>query len=154
MPQTPTEDHNFACRINALSREVQAATARLLEPYGVTPAQALMLYELAHGQTSPTVIAQNMAVDASNLSRMIRLLGDRGLLVREVDDANRTRVAVKLTPEGRKLARRIDPHAAVMQDVITGALTDAERRALSRGLTKLTDALRRTRSMRDHPAAG
>ncbi|MEM8783316.1 MAG: MarR family transcriptional regulator [Planctomycetota bacterium] len=149
MTPPPTDDrptepppHHLACRIHALSREVTAATARVLEPYGVTPTQALLLWALSHGRSRPSAIAEEMGVDPSNLSRVIRAMADRGLLTRQNDPHVRTRVHLRLTPAGRRLTKKIDGHAGIIQNAAHAALSDQQLHDLNRMFDGLERAMR------------
>jgi len=115
--------------------------AKLLEPFDISPAQAGLLYQVGRGERVPSQIARQMLVDPSNLSRQIRVLEARGLLTREVDDANRTRAILRLTEAGRSMARRIDPHAAIIEGAIARRLGPSGAAALRRALEQVRLAL-------------
>lgn len=117
---------SMACRVGALHRCFTAAASRLLRPHGVTPAQAYVLYEVREGQQSPTGIANALGVELSSVSRLLGRMERDGLLRRDVDPDDRTRVVVSLTLEGRGLAERIDFHAEVIHDAVERALTPDE----------------------------
>lgn len=131
----------LSCKLKTLSRQMTACAGHLLEPFDVSPIQASILYEIAAGETSPSRIAMSTGVDASALSRQIRLLEERGLIERHVDDDNRTRALLALTAAGRRLAREIDPHAEQVDEILASALSRDELKALDRTLEKLSAAL-------------
>ena len=134
-------DRSVACRLGVVSREVTANTARLLATYQVSAPQANVLYHLAHSEHSPSAIAELMGVDASHVTRVARVLEDRGAVARTVDPKNRRRVALALTRQGRALEKRIDPHAELIQEAITAALGPRGVRQFLAYLDKISDAL-------------
>lgn len=132
---------SLACKLSVLSREITAAAARLLAPFGVTPSQANVFYALLQGETSPSVIATAIGIDASSLSRLLRKLEQQGHIERSIDLENRTRITLRLTESGRRLARRIDPHAEQIQQRIERALSPQELDCLRRALGAISDAM-------------
>ena len=132
---------SLACKLNLLSREITAAAARLLAPFNVTPSQAKVFYELLQGESSPSIIARNIGIDASSLSRLLRTLERSGFIERAIDLENRTRITLALTDAGRTLAHRIDPHAAQIQQRIETALSEQDLATLRRALAAISDAM-------------
>lgn len=130
-----------AGRIRLLAREITSFTTRLLGPFDVTCSQADFLLHLANGASQPSRIAQLMGLDASNLSRMIRIFEDRAWIVRQVDEANRTRVRISLTAAGRRIASRIGPHAKVLDAAMHQHLTARETRQLADLLERVSTGL-------------
>ena len=116
----------------------------MLEPIGVTSSQADFLYHLKAGQRHPSAIAQIIGADPSNLSRMIRLFEQRGWLERRVDDTNRTRVELTLTPDGLAIAEKIDPHADFIDQTFRQHLSEAELEAFIQAIGTMREALAAT----------
>lgn len=132
---------SLACLIKVAARDVTNATTRLLRPFGVTPAQAEVLYYLRAGETSPSKIAESIGVDASNLTRIVTAFEKRGLARRDFDPENRARITIGLTPAGKKLAGEIDFHAEDIQSAMLAALSDRDQAAIRRALAKVSDAM-------------
>ena len=141
MAPTRPNANSMAIRLNVLARQINAAATRLLAPLDITPSQAGVLYELSNGETSPTTIARNMGIDASSLSRLLGTLEKRGLLERSIDLDNRTRITLRLTPDGEDLAYRADPHAEQLQQRIEGALSQRRLQELKRCIQLIGDAM-------------
>ena len=135
---------SLACKIALLSREINAAAARLLAPFGVTPGQAKVFYELLQGESSPSLIARNIGIDASSLSRLLRTLENQGFIERAIDPENRTRITLALTEAGRDLALAIDPHALQIQERIESALEAGELTRLRKALGAISEAMQPT----------
>lgn len=141
MTQSIPHANSLATSLNVLSRQITAAAARLLAPLDITPSQAGVLYELSNGETSPSTIARNMGIDASSLSRLLSTLEKRGLLERTIDLDNRTRITLRLTPDGEDLAYRADPHAEQIQRRIEGALSQRRLQELKRCIQLISAAM-------------
>lgn len=135
------EASSLACKLGVLSREITAAAARLLEPFEITPSQANLFYYLLQGETSPSKIARSIGIDASSLSRLIRNLEAKGWIEREIDLDNRTRITLRLTANGERMARAIDPHAEQIQQRILDALDDTELHMLHEAIAKISYAM-------------
>ncbi|GAB5496954.1 MAG: MarR family transcriptional regulator [Phycisphaerales bacterium] len=138
-----SEVHSTACKLRRTSREITAFVSKLLEPVGVTQSQADFLYYLQQGETTPSVIAQAIGVDASNLSRMIRHFEENGWVKRRVDESNRTRVEVLLTKSGKAFAERVVEHTDLVHEALEAELTDSDKEALDRVLGKIHESMQR-----------
>lgn len=138
-----SEIHSTACKLRRTSREIMAFVNKLLEPVGVTQSQADFLYFLQQGETTPSVIAQAIGIDASNLSRMIRHFEENGWIQRLVDESNRTRVEIRLTAEGNAFARRVSAHTEVVHETLDAELTESDKQALDRVLSKIHESMQR-----------
>ena len=149
MAETPFDEAGFAAKLYVTSREVQATAAKLLAPFGVTPHQACVLYQLDRGKAMPSRIAALMGIDASSMSRILQQLEKQKLIQRELDPDNRTRTIVSLTAEGRSMNRRITWHADLVQEKIHCSLSESDRAALNRCLHRILNAMADLRDAAD-----
>lgn len=134
----PVTDHErIACGLHMASRGLSAALAHAAKPHGLSGAEANLLLKMDLGLNSPSEIANWLGIDASNLSRMMRKLEELGLLKREVDDANRSRVNITLTNSGKKKAAALKPGVRAMEKQALAALTAKELKELKGLLQKL-----------------
>jgi DNA-binding MarR family transcriptional regulator len=122
----------------------------LLEPSryagtGLTASEVAALAELAEdagaGGLSQRELGERLGLEKSTVSRLAAGLEGRGWLVRERDPANRRFYRLRLTAPGRELARRVVADLDDHRRDLLGALTDAERAALTRGLRALNRVL-------------
>lgn len=83
---------------------------KLLEESGsdLTPEQYFMLYRLheADGR-SQIELADRVLVDRPNVTRLVDALEKKKLVRRTADDQDRRKTLVHLTPDGRRLIRRL-----------------------------------------------
>jgi DNA-binding MarR family transcriptional regulator len=99
------------------------------------------------GELSQQDLATELRVDKSRASRIGSGLEDRGWIERVRDPANRRVYRIRLTAQGKRLARRV---AAIMRErhgAVFDAMTEEERAALATGLAGLA------RALREHPFA-
>lgn len=122
----------------------------LLEPSryagtGLTASEVAALAELAEdagaGGLSQRELGGRLGLEKSTVSRLAAGLEGRGWLVRARDPADRRLYRLRLTAPGRELARRVAADLDDHRRDLLGALTDAERAALTRGLRALTRVL-------------
>jgi len=120
-----------------------AARARLddmFRPIGLTALQYTALTVLErHENMSSAQLARNSFVTAQSMADMVAALESRGLIERHRDDADRRRLAVKLTAEGRGLLDRYRDEVQALEDNMLASLTDDEVTAL-RGALNICQA--------------
>jgi DNA-binding MarR family transcriptional regulator len=115
-----------------------AARARLddiFRPIGLTALQYTALTVLErHENMSSAQLARNSFVTAQSMADMVAALESRGLIERHRDDADRRRLAVKLTAAGRGLLDRYRDEVQALEGSMLADLTDDEVTALRAAL--------------------
>ncbi|MEV7416302.1 MarR family transcriptional regulator [Streptomyces sp. NPDC089919] len=91
------------------------------------------------GAASQAELSTRTRVHRSDLVAVINELGARGLVERTPDPADRRRNVITITERGGARLRRLDTLLASVQDELLAPLDPAERRELTRLLTRLTD---------------
>ena len=107
----------------------------------VTQAEAHILVHLGdHGASTVAELHRALAHKRSTLTSILDRLTARGLVTRDVSARDRRSFVIALTPEGRRLARRLQ---ARLQALETAALADgADAAALQALLARLEAAAR------------
>lgn len=105
-----------------------AQSYRLL---GMLAQRPYTLSELAHAQ----------AVRPATVSRAIRFLAARGWVMAERDPQDRRRVWIRLTPQGRRVLRRLQRRAAARLGRRLGPLSPEERLLLAQAMDLLQQTL-------------
>ncbi|GAB1363580.1 homoprotocatechuate degradation operon regulator HpaR [Rhodobacter sp.] len=99
----------------ALLRAREAVMARfrpILDAHGINEQQWRVIRVLAEaGSLDATELAARANILAPSLTRMIRTLDERGLLVRGRDADDGRRVILTITPPGRALIEAVTPAA-------------------------------------------
>ncbi|MFC9999260.1 MarR family winged helix-turn-helix transcriptional regulator [Nocardia sp. NPDC127526] len=134
--------------IKRLELASRAQLDALLKPSGVTALQYTALSVLERRPTmSSADLARASFVRAQSTSDLIGALERRGLIERAVDPANRRRLLISLTDEGRKFLARYNPRVAEMEERMVAELSAEERRVFReflvtsrRALSKDSDA--------------
>lgn len=87
------------------------------------------------GEASQRELGDVLDLDRSTVAGLVTRLEARGLVTRARADDDRRRNVVRLTDEGRHVLRDTVHAAARVDEVLTAALTSAERAELQRLLT-------------------
>jgi DNA-binding MarR family transcriptional regulator len=112
---------------------------RELEPFGISQQQYNVL-RILRGATEPLStgdIRRRMIDRASDTSRIVDRLVEKGLAEKVPDNRDRRRIEVRLTPQGTELLTRLEPIVRRFHQC-AGVLEPAERKLL----TELLDRLR------------
>ncbi len=139
----------LAALIRAISHLYEALSARVMGTDELSDARigllARLLAEARRGNTqglSPTYLSHCMHVSKNTVSALIRGLETQGLVERVLDETDRRRFFIRLTPEGERLVSAMAPrHLAALQAPLE-ALTPEEQATLLALLDKLGRALK------------
>ncbi len=120
-----------------LSRELRREAAA----FGVTGGQATLLAQIEkHGRIGLGDLASGEGVSPAAMSKHVDRLEAAGL-VRRSPGGDRRRVAVELTPAGRRTLRRVRSHRTAWLAERLGRLDDAELAAVERAIEPLAALL-------------
>jgi MarR family 2-MHQ and catechol resistance regulon transcriptional repressor len=123
-----------------LMRASESVTARahVVLPAGVTLTQFSALEALLHrGPLFQSELATKLLKSGGNLTLVVDNLERDGLVSRERDAADRRRICVTLTPQGRKFITGLFPQVAASLAREFSVLSAAEQATLSRLCKKL-----------------
>jgi DNA-binding MarR family transcriptional regulator len=142
--QRPFESirHEALLSILYTADAIRRRTARLLEPYDVTPQQYNVLRILRGAGKSglPTLeIAGRMIEQAPGITRMIDRLEMKGWVVRE-RGSDRRQVVCRIAPKGLDLLAELDPPTKAAGASGTGSATDDDLAVLIRVLDEIRAA--------------
>jgi DNA-binding MarR family transcriptional regulator len=119
----------FALSVKALQRELERGSNELMKPLGLTGPQADALVVI--GQAQPIALkdlGRLLIAEAGHPSRLVDRLVEAGLVERRTAHDDRRRVELKLSPAGRRLARRVEKTRQVLFDA-AGPHVDEKRLA-------------------------
>ena len=110
--------------------------------HGISAAQMFVLHALREGDgISLNQLAELTATDQSSASVVVQRLVEAGYLKRSTNERDRRRVEIRLTPAGRKIARRT-PHPTqdkLMKSI--AAMPASQRKQLVRLMEKLVNGM-------------
>ncbi|POX36928.1 MarR family transcriptional regulator [Streptomyces sp. Ru73] len=89
------------------------------------------------GPDAQRPLAERLGIHVSDMARILDELSRTGHVVRERDPADRRRVLVTLTPQGRALLAGLMDEATAVQDEMLAPLTARERATLQRLLLRI-----------------
>lgn len=131
-------------RLQAASRLGMQFYAEYLAETGLTgPQFATLAYLSRDGSHSVGSLAELLHTDQTTLTRNLRLLEQRRLVVQAVAPEDRRRKVIRLTGEGRQLFRKALPLWQKAQAELTRRLGQAQTAQLNRQLDQAMPRLRR-----------
>lgn len=120
-----------------LSRELR----REAQQFGVTGGQASLLAQIdAHGSVGLGELAAREGVSAAAMSKHVDRLQAAGLVTRSTGD-DRRRVAIQLTPAGKRTLKRVRSHRTAWLAQRLERLDDDELAAVEQALEPLAALL-------------
>lgn len=126
-------------RLSVLSNRISERIARLYAQrfnLGVTEWRIVAVLGLSP-ELSAGDVAQRTAMDKVAVSRAIASLIDAGRVEREVDDQDRRRAVLRLTPAGKEIYAGVVPLALAHERELLAPLDDAERQTLDTLLRRI-----------------
>ncbi|MGH7738525.1 MAG: MarR family winged helix-turn-helix transcriptional regulator [bacterium] len=128
-------------KLGKLRRQLSQTFISFLKPLGIAPRQAILLrYLSVQGSSSLADLARRTVTDPATVTRTVNLLLKKGFLRRAGHATDRRRLEVSLTPEGKKLAEKVDRVYARTAERMVSPLANAERHNLIRLLDKILNA--------------
>jgi DNA-binding MarR family transcriptional regulator len=121
-------DHGLGFLVRLLETRATALYEKLTAQSEITPRQfgaLLTLYQ--RGTLTITELAIHIRVDRSTLGEMINRMSDRGLIRKEVNDADRRSATVTLTKPGEQALLRLVAGAAQLQEELLAPLSPEDR---------------------------
>ncbi len=129
-------------RINRLMASAGALVTRLCEGrYGITRREWRLICLLAEqGAMSPSELAVRSHLPRGPVSKHIRDLADKRLLIKRPVAGDMRRARLELTAEGRRIHAQLFPQSEHFHRQVLQALTPAELTAFDSALSRLTEA--------------
>jgi MarR family transcriptional regulator, organic hydroperoxide resistance regulator len=117
----------LALLIKAAQRELERRANDVMRELGVTGAQADAISVLAQaGPLSLSELGELLIAEAGHPSRMVDRLVEAGLADRRPSEADRRRIEITLTPEGRALEARIEKARSGLLELAAALLGDRD----------------------------
>lgn len=110
----------------------------------VTPRQFAVLVTVSQNEgLSQTHLVERTGIDRSTLADVVRRMLKKGLLQRRRTREDARAYAVKLTEEGWRVLKSVDPLARKVDDKILSSLPSGQREKLLQDLNSIVQALGR-----------
>ena len=113
--------------VKALQRELERQANEAMRPLGVTGAQADVISVIGQaGSLSLKELGELVIAESGHPSRLVDRLVEAGLVARTAAPDDRRRVELSLTPEGRRLEKRVAAARAGIIELARAALGDRD----------------------------
>lgn len=130
----------FSLAISEIDRCWHKLAAEEMAKYNLNSAHAVylnVLYQYKKGITAAK-LGELCRKNKADVSRMVSILEQKGLLQKEAVGGNMYRALLKLTEEGEKAARYVQERAALAVELAGAGLSDEERSIFYRVLEHIT----------------
>ena len=142
-PAPAREPQRVGRLVIRVARELRTFVDRQVAPLGLTMQQAeLLVWTYRQHGASATDLTDLLLTDDAGVSRLLRRLEAKGLITRRVGAGDRRARALRLTPSGRALAKRLLRFAGRGNEVLLAGLTPRERAELRRLLLHVSGNIR------------
>jgi DNA-binding MarR family transcriptional regulator len=130
-------------RLNVLAQTVsERLSAIYASKFNLDIPQWRILANLAsRGDMTAQDIARITYSHKSTVSRAVQELENRGLIARKVSSADKRSFTLALTSEGRRMFRQLLPLVLEFERKLMASISDADARALLKGLAALETVL-------------
>ena len=142
-----TTGHEALLNIYFTSTLIRKRGTEFLRAFGLTDVQINVMMLLGH-QTprneglSQARLSDMMLVNRANITGLIDRMEKAKFVVRTADPEDRRTNIIKLTPRGRQLLDKVEPHYGKEVARIMSVLKNSEHKALIRMLEKIRANLR------------
>jgi len=128
--------------IKQIELAIRAELDDLTRPAGLTALQYTALTVLERQSDLTTAhLARNSFVTAQSMADIVAALLDRGLIERHRDPADRRRLVIALTADGRRVLDDLRPSVAALEARMLAPLSAAAARDLRSSLAHCREAL-------------
>ena len=134
----------FSLSIAEIDRCWHKLAAEEMAKYGLNSPHAVYLttlYQYSDGITAAK-LGELCCKNKADVSRMISILEQKGLVRRDAAGGNRYRARLLLTEEGKQAAEQVQGRAALAVELAGSGMTDGEREVFYRCLERITSNLR------------
>lgn len=130
----------FSLSIAEIDRCWHKLAAEEMAKYGLNSPHAVYLttlYQYSDGITAAK-LGELCCKNKADVSRMISILEQKGLVRRDAAGGNRYRARLLLTEEGKQAAEQVQGRAALAVELAGSGMTDGEREVFYRCLERIT----------------
>ena len=134
----------FSLAISEIDRCWHKLAAEEMAKYGLNSPHAVYLttlYQYHEGITAAK-LGELCCKNKADVSRMVSILEQKGLVRRETVGGNHYRAKLLLTEEGKLAAEQVQGRAALAVELAGSGMTDGEREVFYRCLERITENLR------------
>ena len=130
----------FSLAVAEIYRCWHKLAAEELAKYDLSSAHAVYLHTLYNNPEGITAarLGELSGKNKADVSRMVAILENKGMLEKEAVGGNMYRALLKLTERGKEAAQHVQARAAVAVELAGAGLTDGDRAVFYRSLEQIT----------------
>ncbi|SRR5579883_203661 len=144
LPDLPVQDVMLLRMLKLTNEGLSARFLHLLKPHGLNESDfrvLMQLYSSPNGSGFPGELCTFVVQTPTNMTRIADVLVARGLVTRRPSDEDRRRIALHITPAGRRFVGKLMPQLfPVLRDSFS-VLDEREKRQLHRLLERVITQL-------------
>lgn len=135
---TPTSTVLYSIEetIKAYRRLSQQNISRIVPK--ITVDQALILIIIDREDKTQSEIADLIFKDYASMTRIIKLMIDKNYLTKTIDDADKRKAELKITPSGKEIIEKLNPVIIKNRETALNTLSEQELKQLFKILNKIT----------------
>lgn len=135
----------FSLAISEIDRCWHKLAAEEMAKYGLNSPHTVYLNTLYQHEDGITAakLSELCCKNKADVSRMISIMEQKGLVQKESASGNMYRALLKLTDKGKAAARHVQERAALAVELAGAGLSDADRDTLYRSLDLITANLQK-----------
>ncbi|SMC65204.1 DNA-binding transcriptional regulator, MarR family [Fulvimarina manganoxydans] len=142
MASNGNDDVQTVTSLLSIAKSTRAFIALLLAEIGLHPGQDQLLDRLTPGTPiSVSVLASELSVRPSTVSKMLDRLIDRGLVIRTANKSDQRRTMVEITPKGETIRSEVREIWRRLETELVSALDQEQRRSLTFKLSQIDEIL-------------
>lgn len=133
----------FSLAISEIDRCWHKLAAEEMAKYDLNSAHAVYLNVLRQyeGGITAAKLGELCCKNKADVSRMVSILEQKGLVRKETVSGNMYRALLKLTEKGREAARHVQERAALAVELAGAGLSDVDRGVFYSALERITENL-------------
>lgn len=136
-----TPEHSLPHAFSVIANRISHALERMYgELFGISVVDWRIIAILGtHFPLSAKGLAELTAMDQVSISRAIEHLSNKKLVQRRTDNADRRRVALRLTKQGMDIYDRVRPMLAASEELLVAELSQSDAETLRRIMEELLE---------------
>jgi len=112
--------------------------------YGGTMSIGYILLNIEKNGTPSTSLGPKMGMQATSLTRSLRVMEDEELILRKIDDQDRRKVLVFLTPKGKRMRDRAKKAVISLNKILTKNISSNKLKTFFEVIEKINSELDHT----------
>jgi MarR family transcriptional repressor of emrRAB len=140
LPGLPVTEALLCRVIILMGRVMTAHVDEVISPYKLTDAEfrtLLSLFSYADGTACPSELGAGLAQSAATMTRIGDVLVSHNLVTRVLNEQDRRRMNIRITPQGEALVREVLPRMFDYTRDLYKDFSETEKAQLLAGLKKL-----------------